>query len=257
MPTKAEKLTHISGKGRKAAQTLTRGARVASKEQAIIQVAYEMFAIQGFAKTTISEIARRAGVAEGTVYLYFSNKESIARAVLRSFYESLTEKAQAGVDKIEPTRDRIEFLARHHLESILKERRLLELLTTLDRDMETYEGSELYKMNRAYVAVFDRVIRDGAWRGEIKDGYSPWLLRDLFFGSLEHAMRTILIKHRKDQLGSFVDELVGLMMNALAPQPEKKVTKKAGVAMTEIVERMEAATERLEHITKTNPLEEK
>ena len=103
----------------KAPNPLTRGARVASKEDAIIAAAYEMFSTLGVAKTTIAEIARRAGVAEGMLYLYFSNKESIARRVLDVFYEALTEKAQAGVDTIDETQDLIAFPARHHLDSIL------------------------------------------------------------------------------------------------------------------------------------------
>ena len=119
--------------------------------------------------------------------------------------------------------------------------------------METYEGSELYKMNRAYVAVFDRVIRDGVLRGDVNDRYSRWLLRDLFFGGLEHAMRTILIKRREDQVSRFVEELVGLMMNAMQPAAAGEANIK-NRDLTSIAERVEAAAERLEQLAKIGPV---
>ena len=227
----------------------TQRERVASKEDAMIEAAHAMLTAHGFAKTTMSDIAKRAGVAEGTLYLYFNNKEALARAVLSGFYRRLTAAARRGVDKADTTKDKLSFLARHHLESILRERRLLEIVATTDRNVESYDGSDIYKMNREYVAVFDGVLRDGVIKGEIADDGAPWIARDIFFGGLEYAMRTILIKKRtaKKDIAAVVERLV-MMLTGGANQTEKPKAM-SHADLIKAVKRVDAAASRLERLT--------
>ena len=67
----------------------------------------------------MAEIARQSGVADGTVYLYFKNKEDLARAVVSDFYQRLTRSAQSGVDELSTAAEQLRFLATHHLERIM------------------------------------------------------------------------------------------------------------------------------------------
>lgn len=231
------------------ASVQTQRERVESKEDLIIAAAYELFAAQGFAKTTMSEIASRAQVAEGTLYLYFNNKNALARSVLAAFYERLTAAAQKGVAKCNTTAERLEFLARHHLDNIIKERRLLELISTADRNPENYEGSDIYKMNRAYVAVFDGVMQDGVWRGDIAEDKPLWILRDIFFGSLEYAMRTILMRQRVN--AKDLNQTVTSLVSLLVAKPAEGV-RNTSPDLDAIAERFEAATGRLEKLANAN-----
>lgn len=233
--------------GRKPSLAPTRRERVQSKEDAIIAAAHKSLTARGFTKTTMSEIARKAGVAEGTLYLYFNNKNALARAVLAAFYKRLTETAKTGVAKCATTREKLEFLARHHLENIIGERRLLELIASDVRNTEAYEGSDIYKMNRDYVAVFDDVMRDGAWRGEIENGNAQWIKRDIFFGSLEYAMRTLLMKKRssKKDIAAVVVELVTLLMGGVDAQAKPMSDRD----LVKAVERVDAAALRLERLS--------
>ncbi len=232
---------------RKSSPAATRRERVQSKEDAIIAAAHKSLTTRGFTKTTMSEIARKAGVAEGTLYLYFNNKNALARAVLAAFYKRLTETAKVGVGKCATTREKLEFLARHHLESIIGERRLLELISSDVRNTEAYEGSDIYKMNREYVAVFDDVMRDGIWCGEIEEGAAQWIKRDIFFGSLEYSMRTLLMKKRssKKDITAVVTELVKLLMDGAGAQFEPM----SNHDLIKAVERVDAAAIRLERLS--------
>ena len=200
-----------------AAPPQTRRSRVESKEAAIIKAAEEIILERGFAKSTIAAIAKHAGVAEGTVYLYFTNKEDLARGVLAAFYERLTRTAARGVRKEQSTHGRLAFLARHHLKTIIKERRLLELLAVVDRDGDFGEG-DVYQFNRNYVAVFDQVVRDGAWRGDLKDEIKLPVARDIFFGGLEYVMRTMLIKKRARDVDGSVEAFIDILVGGLAPR---------------------------------------
>jgi len=231
--------------GASAVNVATRRERLESKEGAIISAAYKMFGTKGFAKSTISEIANAASVAEGTVYLYFKNKQALASAVIASFYERLTEQAQQGIERCETTHDRLEFLAAHHLKNIIEEKRILQLLSNLDRNADTYKGSEIYKMNKRYVAVFDGAVRDGIWRGDIEEGFSPWILRDIFYGALEYAMRTMEISDRKDEVERVTKELVMLITSSQQSSSSQKTTV-TGAEMVKLVRRFENAADKIE-----------
>ena len=217
----------------------TRGQKVARRETAIIKAAGEMFNRRGFAKTTISDIAKASGVADGTVYLYFKNKQALASAVLSAFYDDLTQAAQAGVDALDAPPQRIQFLARHHLETVLSHWRLLEILPQVERELERYEGSDLYGLNRAYVGVFDRVAKDAVAQGFIRAELTPWVLRDIFFGSMDHAIRTIIIKRRDADIDVFITSLCNLILTA--PKTDDDLSRLSAIAS-----RMENALDRLE-----------
>jgi len=216
----------------------TRREKLESREAAILDVAQKMIAERGFRKTTTAEIAAAADVAEGTLYLYFKNKEALGRAVLADFYRRLTENARRGVGKLTDTREKLAFLARHHLKNVIRERRILELVYMLERDMDSYEGGQLYQMNRAYVAVFDGVLREGVARGEIDATMTPWITRDIFYGSLEYAMRSMLIRDRRKSLEQVVSELVNLVMRTPSPNKDKAPPSagKTDAAATRVLE---------------------
>ena len=220
----------------------TRRERVEAREGAIVAAADELFAERDFDAVTVGQIAERAGVAEGTVYLYFESKAAILHAVLVAFYDRLTERAAAGVRKQRDTRKRLEFLAQHHMACVIDHRRIL---FAVDRRRTTESGDDSYRLNRAYVSVFDDVIREGVDRGEIRGDVPLWMLRDIFYGSLEYAARTTMIHGRtKDARRAVRGLLQALEDGIMTATPSPPV--RAGNHMETMVARLERAAERLE-----------
>ncbi len=222
----------------------TRRERYEDKEDAIIKAAHESFGQKGFTKTTISQIAASAGVAEGTVYLYFNNKNAIASAVIARFYDRLTKSTQSGVDALQSTAQKLEFLAIHHLTSVLEERRILEMLNLQERHQKSDRADSLYMMNKNYVGIFDRTVREGILKGDIAKGYAPWILRDIFYGGLENAMRTIVITGRDNEVEQFSRQLVKLL---LVSKPRKGAFgEKTDKKLLKIADRLDAIADRME-----------
>ncbi len=220
----------------------TRRERVEHREEKILSAAREMFNECGYGKTTIAEIARRSGVADGTVYLYFHNKEALARGVLVHFYAELTQAAQKGVDALSNSEERLRFLATHHLQTILAHWRLLEVLPLTDLTMDNYEGSTLHQMHKDYTAVFDRVAKDGVSQNILRTEMALWVLRDIFFGAMDYGARTIMIKRQNGHVETFVDDLMKLI---LAPTETANIS----TPLEALTQRMETAVERLETAT--------
>lgn len=231
----------MSGAPGSVRSTRTRRQRVEAREGAIVAAARDLFAEREFDAVPVGEIAKRAGVAEGTVYLYFESKSALLRAVVAAFYAQLTEEAAAGVREIRDTRKRLEFLAVHHVESVIEHRRIL--FGTGRRG--TDEADDQYRFNRAYVAVFDDVVREGRDRGEIRGDVPLRLLRDVFYGSLEYAARTMLIHGRTKEMRRTVRSFMDTLERGVLVRGEPRRTAR-GDGLTGVAERLERVADRLE-----------
>lgn len=234
----------------------TRRQRLEAREEAIVSAAHEEFVKHGFEGAKIAGIARRAGVAEGTLYLYFRNKNALLEAVVGAFYARLTEGAMEGVALRAATADRLAFLARHHLTSCLAEWSILTLAMPALFQARKYRGSEYFAFNRAYVAVFDNVVREGIARGDLRDDLPLHMLRDLFYGTLEHSVRTVMVREQaapgSAEIGKMAEQVMAMVEPACG-LAQNQQRQSAVTDLAEIALRLDAAVGRLEGITGTKP----
>ncbi len=222
----------------------TRRERLEEREAAIVAVAHEEFVRNGFEGAKMAAIAGRAGVAEGTVYLYFKNKNALLLAVIGRFYQELTRGAEEGIQDLDDTYARLKFLANHHIERCLADWRILELMIARFREVSQYQSDMPYEYNKSYVAVFDRVVRDAINKGELRDDVPHWIIRDLFFGSLEYAMRTHMLKNAPDEeVRVIVDNVIDLLQRGVGKAaPGQRISSD----ITPVVERLERIADRLD-----------
>lgn len=217
----------------------TRRERLEQREESILAAAHAAFAEHGFDGARMADIARRAQVAEGTVYLYFKNKNALLEAVIAAFYMRLTEDAQEGVRGLQGTFERFEFLARHHLTQCMAEWHILELMIGLYRKPRDY-GNRGYQFNKAYVAVFDQVFRQGVAQGDLRDDVPLWVMRDHFYGALEYTARTLMLRgHGRAETDAAVTAAMDLLRRGIEPASLRASRQPAD---------LEAITRRLEKV---------
>ena len=223
----------------------TRQSRVRERESRIITAARGVFSAHGYGKATMAMIAREAGVADGTLYTYFENKDALAQGVISDFYARLTQTAQAGVETRRTTHTRLEFLARHHITSIMEERGIIEMLPLLTSDLSDYSGSEIYALNKTYVSVFDGLIREGRASGDIAGDADVAVLRDIFFGALDYGAKSLLMRSfrgevRKADMTRLIDRLVGMIVGVSGS------TGSLADRLETVADRMETALKKIE-----------
>ncbi len=209
-------------------------------EAAIADAALEEFLAHGAEGVRVAAIARRAGVAEGTIYLYYRNKDAIFAGVLRRFFERMTREAAAEAAVGAGAARRLEAIARHHLRNVSRVWPLFALATSRTRFSEDYRQSDSYALQRGYAAVFDGVIRDGQAMGEIRPDLPLTSLRDLFFGGLEFACRTALLRGQTDAEAA-APGLLAVFLDGAAPRHAEEPD-----GLSDAVTRLERAAERLE-----------
>ncbi|GIP27680.1 fatty acid metabolism regulator protein [Paenibacillus sp. J23TS9] len=86
------------------------------KHEAILDAGYTLFGTQGFYETKMSDIAEFAGIAKGTLYLYFNSKEDLFLAVTRRDCDEFLDRLQAGLHRLDTVQEQLECVSAHHLE---------------------------------------------------------------------------------------------------------------------------------------------
>ena len=224
----------------------TRRERLEWRENAIVSSAHDVFVQHGFERARMSDIAAAAEVAEGTIYLYFRNKHALLHAVVERFYDGLTKSAQAGVRDYRDTFDCLRFLAQHHLLNCIREWRILELAMSLYRNMQMYQDEGPYKLNKAYVAVFDNVIRSGIDRSDIDASIPLWMMRDLFYGTLEYAARTQILRGQQQDSAIVIDNLMAMLRKGIG---RNSAGSSDAPSLERLTERLEAVAGKLEALS--------
>ncbi len=222
----------------------TYAQKVASKEANILRAAKTTFAEKGYAGLRMSGVARRAGVAEGTVYSYFSSKDDLIRALVGEYWAELTCDARAAIKGHNGTFPKLRALAQFHIDGLIARYDYAELTITLGRQ----SGSAVSFTDevRAFVRVFDEVFKTGQDRGEIDRTAEVWIARDLFYGSLEYSARTLILRGAGNPTQAVVDNLMQCLRARYSAQYRPRPD---GIAAPEtLLRRQEAVTSKLEAI---------
>ncbi|MBT8141364.1 MAG: TetR/AcrR family transcriptional regulator [Gammaproteobacteria bacterium] len=225
--------------------------RLEQREHDILSAASELFAEFGFNATSTKKIAAKAGVSEGTVFHYFSNKQELLTEIIGKMYADLTHDTNEKIQNILDTKARLFFLAENHVKHTAASNALLLRLVYvyINLDMHIFEHLEktdLYAFNHRYTKIFDAVIKDGMHRGDLKPDINLSAVRDLFYGGLEYGIRTMMLGHKKGLHENHVHAIV-------APVWESIRLKKDITQASSLDQRLELAVQRLEDLAKNLP----
>lgn len=214
----------------------TQRQKVEAKETAILDAAHSVFAESGVDGAKISVIAKRAGVAEGTIYLYYRNKAELLDAVVGRFWRDLTEGASASIAPSASALEQLEALARYHLMCIVDDYAFVSL-TTAVRHGKSFDSHYINQI-RGYVRLFDDIVHRGMDRGEIDATLPVWQLRDMFYGSLEYSARTLTL-HGNAYNDSVITTLMRLIKRGVAVNDHPPAGSGSRDALQQISDRLE------------------
>lgn len=211
------------------------------READILQAARSVFAERGYDGASMTEIARRAGVVEGTIYKYFVNKRDLLFRLMVKVYDALIAGAKTRIHKIDGTRDQVRFLIWWHLHAFVDDPGLCRLFIREIRSNDDYYRSVLYETNRRYTSILLRTLETGVERGELRRDLSPPMVRDMIYGSIEHIAWAWVAGHGTLNIDKIADDLAEMVMQGIAAPGRSAPTVDGTVRRLErIVERMEA-----------------
>jgi TetR/AcrR family fatty acid metabolism transcriptional regulator len=190
------------------------------KRQVIIDAAIEVFSQNGFQNSTISEIAQRANVAEGTIYQYFKNKEDLFFSIpidkTKQFYKELELHLQ-GINGAMNKIRKFMWYYLYHLQENPAYARALMLDMRVNRN---FANTKAFRAYRPLTQKILEIIEEGQKEGIICKDTNKYMIRHLILGLLEHILTRWLLKGEKGNLLDQYDDAVELLMQGIR-RPEK------------------------------------
>jgi AcrR family transcriptional regulator len=173
-PTKAaasQARSHAPEAGEEVAPASNRATRAAERRAAIVDAAMEEFIARGFAATRLDDIAKRAGVAKGTIYLHFKDKESMFEELVRTVIVPVVARLNALPPLTGSVRDLIEAFASNFLKEVIGTRRgdLVRLIVAEGPRFPSVADFYYREVVSRGMAGMRALIELGIARGEIRE----------------------------------------------------------------------------------------
>ncbi|TMA29091.1 MAG: TetR/AcrR family transcriptional regulator [Deltaproteobacteria bacterium] len=187
------------------------------KRARILDAAVKVFAGRGFHSATVAEIARVAGVADGTIYLYFKSKDDL---LLRLFDEKMTDllaqlRAALAEEKSAPAR--LRRFIQLHLSLVERNPDLAAvLIVELRQSAQFIKAADRAKL-AAYVDLIAEVVRAGQETGELSAAISPATVKRAVFGALDELALGWLLSGRRTSLKKTAAEVAEWLVRGLLP----------------------------------------
>jgi TetR/AcrR family fatty acid metabolism transcriptional regulator len=191
-------------------------APAGDKREAIMRAATKVFARSGYFNSKVADVAREAGVADGTVYLYFKSKEEILRSIFERNTSEAVRTGREQLAKIADPREKLRRIARQHLERLGADRDLavvfqVELRGTT-KFMEEFSAAGLAE----YLGLIREVFEEGQQAGVFRKGLKPKLVAKVLFGALDEMATNWILSRRRYRLAPMADEVLDIILGGVS-----------------------------------------
>lgn len=196
-----------------------------SKYHRILEAAVKVFARQGFHQSTVAQIAKEAGVADGTIYLYFKNKDDIlvhffgfkAKQVFDRFHAEVAR----GADSVEKLRN----LVRVHLSEFQRDPDMAIVYHVETHQISRLAEDQIRAMGKMYHDIISDIVEEGQQEGLLRWDLYLSLVKRLILGAVDETIGAWLHSGRSYDLISMADPLADLFIKGIgAPAGESEKT---------------------------------
>ncbi len=186
-----------------------------SKYHRILEAAVTVFARQGFRQSTISQIAKEAGVADGTIYLYFKNKDDILVHFFgfkaKQVFDRFREEVARGTDSLEKLRN----LVRVHLAEFQRDPDMAIVYHVETHQISRLAEEQIRVMGKMYHDIISDIVEEGQQEGLIRRDLYLSLVKRLILGAVDETIGAWLHSGRSYDLISMADPLVELFVTGI------------------------------------------
>lgn len=192
--------------------------RTGKKYDTIIDAAVKVIARHGYHNAQVSKIAREAEVADGTIYLYFENKDDVLTSLFREkmgrFIAKMEETIHGISDPAEQLRKLIE-MHFHHLETDPE----LAIVTQIElRQSNPAVRKAIGQILKPYLDTIDSIIVTGQKAGVFRRSVDVKIARKMIFGTLDEIVTSWIMNGRKYSLLGMADDIHDLFLHGLREQ---------------------------------------
>ena len=186
------------------------------KRARILEAAVQAFSRKGYYETRISDIAKAANVADGTVYLYFESKAELLSTIFEDRMERFLEVGRKEVAKVDGALAKLSRVMELHLEDLGNNPDLATVfqieLRHSSRFMELYSRSYL----RDYFQLIAGILEEGQEQGEIRADLDVWMATKCIFGILDEAATNWVLSKKNYRLHGAAPQILDFVLHGLS-----------------------------------------
>ncbi len=186
-----------------------------NKYHQILEAAVKVFARQGFHQSTVAQIAKEAGVADGTIYLYFKNKDDILVQFFSVRTKQVFESFREAVDAAETSADKLRNLVHRHLAEFQRDKDGAVVYQVETHQNSRLAEAQIREMSKLYRDLISEIIEQGQQEGAIRRDLYVGLVKRYIIGAVDEVINTWLHTEEEYDLVSMADPLVELFIKGI------------------------------------------
>jgi TetR/AcrR family fatty acid metabolism transcriptional regulator len=190
-------------------------AVVADKREAILNAAVKVFAQKGYFNSKVADIAKEAGIADGTVYLYFKSKDEILHSVFDRAMEEFISEGKHEIADIEKPEERLRRIARLHLEKLSADRDMAIVfqveLRGSTKFMEEFSAAGFAD----YLDIIIQTIKDGQKSGVFRKDLKPIVCAKILYGALDEMVTNWILSKKSYPLPPMADVVLEIFFGGV------------------------------------------
>jgi TetR/AcrR family fatty acid metabolism transcriptional regulator len=194
--------------------SITSRAKI-DKYHLILEAAIRVFARYGYHRSTVAKIAREAGVADGTIYLYFKNKDDILVQFFQYKTKQVFERFREEVDRGGSAVEKLHNLVRRHLEEFQRDRDLAIVYQTETHRLGRRAEDQIKEMSKMYRDLIAGILERGQAEGRIRKDLPVGVVKRFIIGAVDEVINTWIHSSGGYDLVSMAQPLVDLFFNGI------------------------------------------
>src|SRR6185369_7398422 len=185
------------------------------KPQQIIDAAIRVFARNGYYNSRVSDIAREAGIASGTIYLYFKTKDEILVTLFREKMAAWVERVRREVATEPDAVARLRTLVRLHFAVLEQNPDLAEVVQVeLRQGHKFFRGASAHEVS-SYFALIQSLLEDGMSAGLIRPDVTAKLATKMLFGAMDQVATSWVLGKRGYRLTEAADAVATIFLRGV------------------------------------------
>lgn len=188
-----------------------------AKRDIILTAALEIFAQKGFQKAGVTEIARRAGVSEGTIYKEFEGKEDLLHAIPEKIMPEATSELTLHMQGIKGALNKFRKFLWFYLHFFESNKDWATVVLLQIKPNPKFTQTKAYQLIRKFARIFTDILKEGKNEGVFRQTLDNNLARHIFIGGIEHITTRWLLLGKPEHLLSYTDELFDMFTKAFGP----------------------------------------
>ena len=193
-------------------------AFVADKREAILRAAIKVFAGKGYFNSKVADIAKEAGIADGTVYLYFKSKDEILHSFFDRAMEDFIAEGKKQLAEIEGAQAKLRRIAQLHLERLGADRDLAIVFQVELRGSTKFMQEFSAAGFGEYLDIIRETIADGQREGVFRTDLKPVVCAKILYGALDEMVTNWILSQKSYPLAPMADEVLKVFFGGVLQQ---------------------------------------